>query len=114
MNRHVRREGDEGAAQKETTGTARGRRKGGTVPRAGASGADQEQATKHQGNLDWNIWGATEKGRQAQRAQAGTAEEERAGRQQGPTVRSVGRRTATPTEKSDGQKPRTGTSRAER
>ena len=94
MNRDPRREGDEGAAQKETTGKAGRRRKEGTVPRTGTSGADQEKATKHQGNLDWIIRGATEKRRKAQRAQTGTAEEERAGRQQGPTVRNGGRRTA--------------------
>ena len=38
-NREERREGDEGAAQKETTGDAGRRKKEGTVPRTGASGA---------------------------------------------------------------------------
>ena len=47
MNREGGREGDEGAAQKETTGKARRRRIEGMVPRTGTSGAELEQATKH-------------------------------------------------------------------
>ena len=89
MNRDERKEGDEGAAQKETAGKTRRRRKEGTVPRTGTSGADLEQATKRQGNLRWITRGATERGRQAaQRTLAGGTEEEQAGRQQGQTVRS--------------------------
>ena len=52
MNREGRREGDEGVALKDTTGKTRRRRKEGTVPRTGTSGADLEQATKRRGNLD--------------------------------------------------------------
>ena len=89
MNRDGRREGDEGAAQKETAGKTRTRRKEGTVPRTATSRADLEQATKRQGYLGAITPGATERGRQAaQRARAGATEEERARRQQGRKVRS--------------------------
>ena len=72
----VRREGDDRATQKETTGKARRRRTVGPVPWTGTSGADQEQATKQQSPLDWSIRSAAEKGRQAQGARAGTSQKE--------------------------------------
>ena len=72
----VRREGDDGGAKKETTGKARRRRIVGPVPRTATSGADQEQATKHESPLDWSIRGAAEKGRQPQGARAETSGEE--------------------------------------
>ena len=59
MNRYERREGDEGAAQKKTTGKARDRKKVGTVPRTGASGARKKphsngpRGLEHQGGVQW-------------------------------------------------------------
>ena len=80
----VRREGDKGTAWTEPPSKARRRRILGPMPRTGTSGAGQEQATKHQGPLDWSIQGAEETGRQAQGTRTGTSGEERVGRQPGP------------------------------
>ena len=73
MNRYERREGEEGAAQKETTGKARRRKKVGTIPRTATSGARKKPHSNgapwtgtpggrsgkwtSARNPDWNIWG---------------------------------------------------------
>ena len=68
MNRDERREGDEGAAQKETTGKARRRRKVGTVPRTGTSGARKKPHnngapwTGTSGGTQWQVDKRTEPG----------------------------------------------------
>ena len=49
-NRDERREGDEGAAEKETTGEAGRRKKVGTVPRTGASGVRKKP---HSSKAPW-------------------------------------------------------------
>ena len=97
MNRDGRREGEEGAAQKETAGKTRRRRKEGTVPRTGTSGA---------------IWSKQQK---ARAKSAGRSNRRGKSRQAaGPKGQERGRRTTTRTETSGGQKPRTRTVRAER
>ena len=90
MNRDERREGDEGAAQKETTDNRQGKKE--NDGRHGATDWNirgQEEAAQQRGPLDWNIRGDAEASGQAHGARTGTSGEERTGRQQGHPDRNI-------------------------